>query len=134
MNTPSAQSIKTILKLTASRPRCLGATRRVLTRMLAGIGIVNLFLVAPVQAGKPTVPAAPSGLSASAVSSSRIDLSWQDNASNESGFRIERAPLSPRPWNQIATVAKDVRTYSNTGLAASTTYYYRVRAYNSRGS
>src|SRR5262245_15250006 len=134
MNTPSAQSIKTILKLTASRPRCLGATRQVLTRILVGMGIVNLFLAAPAQAAKQTLPAAPSGLSASAISSSQINLAWQDNSSNETGFRIERAPLSTGPWNQIATVAKDIKTYSDTGLAASTTYYYRVRAYNSRGS
>ena len=38
-----------------------------------------------------TAPAAPTGLSATAVSSSQINLAWTDNASNESGFRIERS-------------------------------------------
>lgn len=78
-------------------------------------------------------PAAPSGLSATTLSSSQIDLSWADNSSNETGFEIERAASSTGPWTQIATVGANVTTYSNTGLAASTTYYYRVRATNTAG-
>ena len=38
----------------------------------------------------PAPPLAPSGLMATAVSSSQIDLSWSDNSDNESGFEIER--------------------------------------------
>src|SRR5206468_12564526 len=39
----------------------------------------------------PSPPAAPSSLAATATSSSQINLSWTDNSSNESGFKIERA-------------------------------------------
>ena len=55
----------------------------------ATANVLNRFLgtVPP-----PTVPAAPSGLVASAVSSSAIDLAWTDNASNESGYTVERSP------------------------------------------
>ena len=40
----------------------------------------------------PTVPNAPTGLVATAVSSSQIDLTWTDNAGNETGFIVERSP------------------------------------------
>src|SRR4029453_10569075 len=38
------------------------------------------------------------------------------------------------PFSQIASVGANMTTYSNSGLAASTTYYYRVRASNSGGN
>lgn len=76
-------------------------------------------------------PNAPSNLSALAASSSQINLSWSDNSSNESGFRIER--LVNGIWTQVGTVGSNVTTWSETGLTASTTYSYRVCAYNSTG-
>lgn len=84
----------------------------------------------------PQPPAAPSNLSATAVSSSQIDLSWRDNSGNESGFRIERCAGSPTCTNfaEIATVSSNVTKYSNAGLARRTTYRYRVRAYNTGGN
>jgi titin len=81
----------------------------------------------------PALPSTPSNLTASAISSSQINLSWTDNASNESGFNIERAP-SGGSFIQIASVGANVTTYSNTGLTAGTTYQYRVRAYNTGGN
>lgn len=75
----------------------------------------------------------PSGLTATAVSSSQINLSWTDN-STETGFRIERSGSSGGPYSEITTVGANVTTYSNTGLSAGTTYYYRVRAYNNGNS
>jgi hypothetical protein len=83
-----------------------------------------------------TPPAAPTALGAEAVSSSQINLAWTDNANNEDGFKIERCTGSCSSGNdfaQIATVGPNVTTYPNTGLAANTTYFYRVRAYNSVG-
>jgi hypothetical protein len=79
-------------------------------------------------------PSAPSNLKATAISSSRIDLSWTDNSSIESGFKVERKTGSGGTYNQITTRGANVRTYSNTGLASGTTYYYRVRAYNATGN
>jgi hypothetical protein len=79
-------------------------------------------------------PTAPSGLTATAVSRSQINLAWNDNSSNESGFYIERAPSGSSTFTQIGSVGANVKTYSNTGLAAGTTYQYRVRAYNGSGN
>jgi len=77
-------------------------------------------------------PEAPSDLIATPISSSRIDLTWQDNSNDETGFKIERRTVSGS-YSQIATVGAGVTSYSNTGLSASTTYYYRVRAYSAAG-
>jgi len=83
----------------------------------------------------PVLPAAPSGLTATAVSRSQINLKWTDNASNETGFKIERCRSSNcTKFTQIATVAANVTTYSNTGLSSYTYYRYRVRAYNASGN
>jgi YVTN family beta-propeller protein len=82
--------------------------------------------------GSIDAPTAPSNLAASAASSSQIDLSWTDNSYDEIGFKIERKTGSGGTYSQIDTVSSDVASYSDTG-SASTTYYYRARAYNSAG-
>ncbi len=76
---------------------------------------------------------APSGLTATSVSSSQINLSWADNSPDETNFRIERSPNGNDGWSQIATVNANTTVYSDTGLSSNTRYYYRVRAYRSNG-
>jgi regulation of enolase protein 1 (concanavalin A-like superfamily) len=83
----------------------------------------------------PTPPLAPSGLVASAVSESKIDLTWLDNSDSETGFIIERSLNGIDGWTQIATPAAGTTSYSDsTGLSASTQYFYRVRATNTAGA
>ncbi|MDQ5858239.1 MAG: metallophosphoesterase [Acidobacteriota bacterium] len=82
----------------------------------------------------PALPAAPSGLTATAVSRSRIDLAWQDNSSNETGFQVERS-RSGGAFSLIATTAAGATSYSNTsGLTPGKLYSYRVRAINAAGT
>ncbi len=78
--------------------------------------------------GTSSIPNPPSGLSASAVSSSRVDLAWTDNSGNETGFELKRATDSAFTQNVVWIGNIQGTTYSNVGLAASTTYYYKVRA------
>jgi hypothetical protein len=80
-----------------------------------------------------TPPAAPTGLAASAISTSRIDLSWADASSDEIGFKIQRQVVGGT-FSTIATVGANVTSYSNTGLTADTLYRYRVWAYNGAGN
>jgi len=84
-------------------------------------------------ANATTLPAAPSSLVAMSAASDSISLSWLDNSDNETVFRIERGTTSTGPFTQITTTSAGVTTYSDTGLTASTTYHYRVRANNSAG-
>jgi fibronectin type 3 domain-containing protein len=72
----------------------------------------------------------PSNLTATAASSSQINLSWKDNSDDEQGFKIERKTGAGGTYSQVATVPANTTTYSNTGLSPSTTYYYRVLAYS----
>jgi len=86
-----------------------------------------------ISSGTGTVPAAPSSLTASGVSTTQINVSWVDNSNNETGFKLERKTGSGGTYAQIATTAAGTTSYSNTGLTAGTTYYYRVRATNAVG-
>ncbi len=77
-------------------------------------------------------PDVPGTLAATAASSTGINLSWTDAATNEDGFKIERK-ISGGSFSEITAVAANATTYSDNGLSVSTAYSYRVRAYNSAG-
>jgi hypothetical protein len=85
--------------------------------------------------GGSTIPPAPTGLSAVAATATRVDLSWTDVAGEE-GYKIERKLASSSTWAQIGTTTADVATYidQNSGLAAGTSYNYRVRAFTTAGN
>ena len=83
--------------------------------------------------GTATAPAAPSSLTASAASSTSVTLRWTDNSSNESGFKVERSSDGVT-FAEIATLGAGTTSYSDSGLTARTSYYYRVRAYNSNAN
>ena len=76
-----------------------------------------------------TAPSVPSGLSATPISSSQINLSWTASTDNVgvTGYRIYRG------GTQIGTVTSGT-TYSDTGLAASTAYSYTISAYDAAGN
>ncbi|MBI5665240.1 MAG: fibronectin type III domain-containing protein, partial [Nitrospirae bacterium] len=74
--------------------------------------------------------AAPGSFAASAVTDTRTDLSWADNTTDETGFKIERCEGEGcSNYVEITTAAANATTYSNTGLTPSVNYCYRVRAY-----
>jgi len=80
----------------------------------------------------PTPPTPPSGLTATASSSTQIDLAWTNTSATQTGVKVESSPDNVT-FTQIAQVAGTATSYSNTGLTPSTTRYYRVRATNSAG-
>lgn len=96
-------------------------------------GTVRDYFTITKDSTPPAPPAAPSSLGAIATSASNINLTWTDNASDETGFDIERS-LDGANWTALVSVGSNVVSYSNGGLAASTTYHYRVRARNGGGA
>jgi len=107
------------------------AAARLIRAATHGRGMYQANLLEPY----PGAPAAPSQLTAMATASDQILLTWQDNASNEDGFIIERKiPQSGTgTYEEIATAGAEATSYSNSGLAEGTTYSYRLRAYNGAG-
>jgi len=82
------------------------------------------------------LPAAPSGLAdAGGTTSGKINLSWTDNASNETGFELYRATTGGGGFTLLAggTLAANTTSYSDTTVQPATAYTYRIRAFNSGG-
>ncbi|MCL6097400.1 MAG: T9SS type A sorting domain-containing protein [Bacteroidetes bacterium] len=60
-----------------------------------------------------------------------INLTWKDNATNETGFRIERKTSPSGTWTQMGTVGANTTAYADNAVATETQYSYRVAAYSS---
>ncbi len=87
-------------------------------------------------AAEPTPPAPPTGLAATAASSSQIDLHWDDNSEPDlAGYNVYRgtAPgFTPGDGSRIASEVSS-SAYSDAGLSPATTCYYKVTAVNGAG-
>jgi hypothetical protein len=77
----------------------------------------------------PPEPIAPSGLQAS-VTSGRVELSWSDNSSDETGFSLFRSPNGSAPWTQIGSVPAGTTDFVDYGRQPQATAHYRVRPTN----
>ncbi len=82
--------------------------------------------------GVPSAPAAPTNLTAVAITTSQVVLGWTDNATNESGFKVERS-ADNITFTQIGTTTANISSYNDSTASGGLTYYYRVRATNAAG-
>jgi len=101
-------------------------------RALDTVYVDELHIHTDTVPGEP--PAAPTALSAVAVSESEIQLAWIDNASDELGYEIERRNAGTDPWIFLANAAIDSSSYSDITVAANSSYSYRIRAFNASGA
>lgn len=86
------------------------------------------------SATTPTAaPVAPSGLAVSVQGATSLTLNWTDNSVNETGFKIERKGPGDADFVEIFVTAANATSFTNTGLAQTSTYLYRVRATNALG-
>jgi large repetitive protein len=71
-------------------------------------------------------------LTSATGSSTSVELDWGD-VDGELGYRIERSPDGTTAWTAIGTTGQDLTSFTDTGLASATIYYYRVVAVTSAG-
>src|SRR6266705_3932379 len=76
----------------------------------------------------------PASLAATAFSFNQINLTWQDNSSNETGFEVYRSTTGPSgAFALLATTGSRVSSYSDFGVAGETQYCYEVRTFRTTG-
>ena len=103
------------------------------SRMLS----VHTFVI-PLAAGEryeyspSTTPAPPSHLSATALSSSEIHLSWTDNSANEEGFRVYRS-IDGIDFYEVASLPAGEVSYTDSGLSPNSEFTYEIVSFNGAG-
>ena len=112
------------------------------TSLAAGTYTATIRITSPVATNSPqtvavtfqvgAVPNPPAGLTATAVSGTRVDLAWTDNSSDETGFRIERS-VGTGGWTLLASPTANTTSFSDTTVSAGVTYNYRVQACSAAG-
>ena len=95
----------------------------------------DYFITFSISGTDTSAPTQPSGLNATAASSTQINLTWNAATDNVAvtGYRIYRCQGTCTPSIAIANVTSGT-SYSNTVLTASTQYTYSVSAYDARGN
>jgi uncharacterized protein (TIGR02145 family) len=78
------------------------------------------------------IPLPPAELKATLISKDQVDLTWKDNSTNETGFKIERKTDSGN-FSEIGSSATDVTTFSDKTVSLNTNYTYRVYSFNQVG-
>jgi len=101
-------------------------------RATDNVGTTTTSAAVNISVTIPTPPAAPTGLTARALSSTRIALEWMDNATDESGYKIERSKKN-KPFKEVGRVGANITRFTDRNLSAGKKYFYRVRAYNTGG-
>jgi PKD repeat protein len=99
--------------------------------VLDKVNVDQLFIKTVTAAGDP--PAAPTAMAVNAATSGTLSLNWMDNSLDETSFTIERS-IDGTTFSVLTTVDVDINTFTDTGLSAGTTYWYRVFASNASGS
>ncbi|MEU8074721.1 fibronectin type III domain-containing protein [Catellatospora citrea] len=101
---------------------------------IGGVGLaVNSFSASVTTGGGTQPPGTPGTPSASNVTASGASLSWSASSGTVSSYLIERATgASSTSFSQVGTSSSP--SFTDSGLAANTTYRYRVRASNSAGT
>ena len=114
-----------------------GTTRHYRVSAINSVGTGTASSTA--NATTPTEPGAPTGLTATASGTSRINLTWtepsDDGDASITGYTIEVSPNGSSGWsNLVGNTNNTTTTYSHTGLSTGTTRHYRVSAINSAGT
>ena len=78
------------------------------------------------------IPLAPTELKGTIISKDQLDLTWKDNSTNETGYKVERKTDSGN-FTEIGSTAADVTIFSDKTVSLNTNYTYRVYSFNKVG-
>lgn len=95
------------------------------------LSIMNQTFGSATTLALPSTPAVPTAASAITLSTNSVEVRWNDNSNNETGFEIYRAVGTPAAFRFVANVAAGAggqMTFTDNNLFANTNYIYRVRA------
>ncbi len=93
--------------------------------------IMNQSLGGATTLSLPALPVIPTAATATAISTDKVVVKWNDNSGNETGFEIYRSVGSDLAFRFVATVAPGAggqMSYTDNNLFANTNYYYKVRS------
>jgi hypothetical protein len=98
------------------------------------IGTPDRALVDIVDDETPVPPSAPTGLTATRVSATQVNLAWTDTSTNEAGFTVEQKPAGGPTFTPVAELPLRSVVYSATSVPAGQAMTYKVTAHNASGS
>ena len=106
-----------------------------------GCWAASLLLISVVACDDPDplapsfmVVSPPANLAASAFAFNQINLTWQDNSSNETGFEVFRSTTGPSgEFALLTTTGSRATSYGDFGVAGSTQYCYKLRTFRTTG-
>lgn len=96
------------------------------------VAIANQYFASSFNPGG-TAPAIPTQIKAIATSYNKVNVSWTDNSTNETGFEVYRATSTAGPFTIVTTTGAGVTAITDSTVQAATTYYYKVQAVNLYG-
>ncbi|MBI5657035.1 MAG: DUF2341 domain-containing protein, partial [Geobacter sp.] len=81
--------------------------------------------------GTTTTVPPPSGLTATPVNTTQVNLGWTDNTGSETGFKVEKCTgAGCSDFAELTKLSRNVTSYSDTTVCNTTDYRYRVKAIN----
>jgi hypothetical protein len=95
-------------------------------------GWIDEVVIRSARTPRDTIPAAPTGPAATALSPKEVQLTWMDKSTNETGFRIYRS-TNDVDYMESITAPAEATSASDTNVSPGTTYYYGIRAFNGAG-
>jgi hypothetical protein len=113
-----------------------GSVKMRLTTLAGGNAVASALFFDSIPNSIPTAPNPPNSpttLAVAALNSSQIKVSWTDNSSNETGFRVFRR-TETSSFIEVATLPAGSAGFTNTSLLSEAQYTYKVCAFNSAGN
>lgn len=93
-----------------------------------------MLLILSVKASAQVSPSAPSDLNALFINPEMIDLSWNDNSNNETGFTLEQSADKQFSVNQSYSLNENITRFLVKGLHPNTEYFFRIKSVNKSGN